>query len=196
MPKDVVYSCSKCGAVLSPEHLQEWNGRILKACPYCHYVESVEEDPHVTVERIKSQRISQIENRRMDIQERAMRRERFKRPEWLQETIEIFGPIVLIFGSMFLIIGIVLFWNISPPEDAGYYRGKEVTESVRSFRDAGFFKVSTVPIADGRNVGRVDHVTINGESEFYADSVFLLHGRSEYGRNASVVIYYHTEKPK
>lgn len=103
---------------------------------------------------------------------------------------------VLIFGSMFLIIGIVLFWNISPPEDAGYYRGKEVTESVRSFRDAGFFKVSTVPIEDGRNVGRADHVTINGESEFYANSVFLLHGRSEYGRNASVVIYYHTEKPK
>ena len=196
MTKGVAYICSKCGAALSVENLQEWNGRMLKTCPYCHYVESIEEDPQVAAERIKSQRISQIENRRMDIQEREMRREKKKKPEWLQETIEIFGPMVLVFGSIFLIIGLLIFWNIHPPEDAGYYRGKEVTEAVRSFRDAGFFRVSTIPIEDGRNIGRVDHVTINGESEFYANSVFLLHGRSEYGRNAQVVIYYHTEKPK
>ena len=105
MTKGVAYICSKCGAALSVENLQEWNGRMLKTCPYCHYVESIEEDPQVAAERIKSQRISQIENRRMDIQEREMRRERFKKPEWLQETIEIFGPMVLVFGSIFLIIG-------------------------------------------------------------------------------------------
>lgn len=195
---DKPYVCGKCGAALSVDCLKEWNGRILKTCPYCHHVELLEEDADIAVERIKSKRISQIENRRLDIQERAMRhvRIKIKAPTWLRDFFEIFGPYIIGVLIIFSVIGAIVWWHISPPEDAGYYRGKVVTEAVRSFRDAGFFNVSTIPIEDGRSIGRVDHVTISGESAFYKGFVLFFHDRSTYGRTAPVVIYYHTEKPK
>lgn len=185
--------CSKCGAHLG---VGEWKGRIITNCPYCGCDKLFLEDARIVTERIKSNRISSIEHRRLDIEERRAKAELSEDRFW-----DMFGRVILI-AFMAIFFGMIVFglfsmvWRISPPEDSGYYKGEEVHSVERSFRDAGFLNVSVVSVPDGRYVGYVDHVTINGESEFYKDFALFFHDRSEYGRFAPVVIYYHTEKPK
>lgn len=185
--------CSECGARLG---VGEWKGRIITKCPYCGCDKLFREDARIVTERIKSNRISSIEHRRLDIEERRAKAELSEDRFW-----DMFGRVILV-ALMVGFFGMLAFglfsmlWKISPPEDSSYYKGKEVHSIERSFRDAGFLNVSVSSIPDGRYVGYVDHVTINGESEFYKDFVLFFHDRSEYGRLAPVVIYYHTEKPK
>ena len=193
MPEKSELICSECGARLG---IGEWKGRIITKCPYCGCDKLFREDARIVAERIKSNRISSIEHRRLDIEERRAKAELASDLFW-----DKFGRFILVLVILFpFVLAACLslsdWWTISPPEDSSYYKGREVHSIERSFRDAGFLNVSVSPISDGRYVGYVDHVTINGESTFYANSAFLLHGRSEYGRNAPVVIYYHTEKPE
>lgn len=186
--------CGECGARLG---VGEWKGRIITKCPYCGCDKLFREDPRIVAERIKSNRISSIENRRLDIEELKVKIDKRRFFSKLFEHMTFWKFLYLL---LLTLIAFILVMNISSgirqslesrnmidsPEDSSYYVGKDFRVVERSLKDAGFTNVSSVPIYDDQPSGSVDHVTIGGKSDFS-------HWNS-FDKSIPVVVYYHAEK--
>ena len=86
---------------------------------------------------------------------------------------------------------------IPAPEGNGtIYRGMDYESVQKKMRDAGFTDIVSEPLkdletADDNLNGKVDYVTIDGETEW--SEGFLQSARKQFNRNKPVVVYYHSD---